>query len=390
MSDSSSTGLTSTGTPLDTAIQTITSATEPVHTPVPEGPLLREVWPMPPDAPRVTHLVLYQAGIGWDDSDTIVRIDLASLQTQQIAVLPGERYTPSTRLAPLGSLIATTMNQNDGWATLALWRPDGSREQLAYPVRIENLPSCEQAFLWAPQTQRLVYRTFRFDQPNNDQIFVYDATRTDRSQLLLDQPGKVQILGWTTPNQLILAIYDQVPEQHPPVQRTSIQALETSTKTLTPLGQLPLGQVFCPRLSPNGQRLLFSMDSGRQTYLLDLPTQRLVPVYAPDDALFWAPDGQSILVNSTLPGRRMRLLDARNGETRHWLNIAPPLPDSHEFLVHAASPDGHALVGCAWNRNSGPYGGDTSTWLYNVSEDRWSRLAGGRWCAAVSGWEIQP
>jgi serine/threonine-protein kinase len=162
------------------------------------------------------------------------------------------------------------------------------------------------------------------------------------------------------------------------------------TGTATPLAALPRSYVT-PRLSPNGQRLLVTIEQATSDlWTYDIGSDKLTQITFESGARFpvWSPDGQRAAFSSNKAGAlNLFLIDISRPGTGERLTSSENLQ-----VAGSWSPDGQALAFVEQDPSKGrdirliaPNDRSTRPWLESMSEEGAPRFSpDGRWLAYVS------
>jgi hypothetical protein len=257
---------------------------------------------------------------------------------------------------------------------LHLLRSDGSSDEVIAMTGIHS--DCTPGFAWLKSDATLIYNVGTIG------FHAYE-TATASMRLVVPQESAGYLLGIDEQDQILMAVLEQPGQPH------NIVAADTATGAQTILAPMPQSAtLFCSKLSPDGNHLLFSMgNSPYGTYLFERATRQSREIDIVPNPVFWAQDGKHVLDTPARWGASLSVLaiteeDAiRVAHTRLQLPGEPATAGA--FAVSSTSPDGQWIVGCQ-TQGTPDQPSDQRAWLYHLPTQTWQQLAHG--CVRVVGW----
>lgn len=244
-------------------------------------------------------------------------------------------------------------------------RVDGSDDRIVTQVGIHN--PCYPEFAWSEIESKLAYRI------DTGVLRVYNPHTRDNRRLVTFT--KAKFVGWDAQNRVLMAV------KHNNGQPRNIVAVDSNTGEYITLATLPSAErLFCRRISPKGNHLLFTLH--RTSYHLDLTTRQFTLVDTPALRTLWSNDEHAFL---TFTGKADNVVSVvpllQNAEVPNAKTVLNPPTKPGIFGVLSISPDGQWLVGC--HVLSYP---DIHSYLYHLESGTWHLLAEGSRCIDVVGW----
>ena len=252
----------------------------------------------------------YLEGFGWSpDGDTILfaarryndfdvpNVFAADPDGSRLRRLVRNGTAPAS--SPDGRLIGFVRDVNLYYSTVYVVRPDGSGLRRLSPVRIDP-----EMWRWSPDGRRIaVVQDLRNADPR---LGVLDVERGGVSWLSAGRHLAEGSFQWTPSGKQILFLCGSFRRYARSTYGLCLANVETGrTRKIT--GETAVGYGF--KLSPDGQRVLFSNDRG--VYVFDLGARRLRRMTSSGSYSSWSPDGEWIVVQLRTGLHAVRLSDGR-------------------------------------------------------------------------------
>lgn len=351
-------------------------------TPTPEPLSLATQWLAAHDTPIATTGLIYGSINAIDDSQPAhgfwyMNLDRSD-QLQQVTTFPTWEDAFSGHLSANEQWIAY-LEGGDRPFTLHLMDVNGENDRVLSTSIGSHSPGCSPRYVWSSAGSRLAFREpYSSGAESGTDLFVYDPATDAEPMRVARFATSSKFVGWQDDDYLLILV---LAEYKQPLQLEQV-AIATGERRI--VASLPTNQtVYCARPSPDGQYILFGMET--ETYLFDVAAQTFTSIEVAARRAIWAYDGQVILEFAGDDSHLTRLVPRDTAGITIAESFAPPDGTSRLFGILSASPDGRYIVGC----DTADEGRHDRSLLYDTQQQEWETLAEGSHCIEVIGWTTE-
>jgi hypothetical protein len=208
-----------------------TATPEPVLTPVKQGMLLREVWPMPAAELTPTYALIYSEVISSKNVFWKANLPAMTQRTQLLSFprsIVDSGYPCFGLVSPNGEWIAYLRQESD-MNSLYVVQTNGHHDQrVAEGLGIGGEIRGFYRLAWSPDSQRLVFRKHRIvnDQEKHD-VYIYDlqaGSVPERVTTIL----RAYPIGWLDTKHILLTTIHTIDQQSPQFEAIHIETGKTT------------------------------------------------------------------------------------------------------------------------------------------------------------------